>query len=198
MTVPFKENGKTYKVKRFPASTAMNINAASCWGCWMRSMMASPGQHLVGPPHPCLPPLWRWDDGHRGSVACAHPPAACAPPPPTCVLPALLLVPPLFPACLCPRASSHPDRPCPQAVSTAPGTLRQVMETGAASSSAHLCAQSGGKARARRDGWRPWDDDRGPRDCGWGPQGAEHGAGCLTAHSSQQPAPAAGAKPDWI
>lgn len=50
MTVPFKENGKTYKVKRFPASTAMNINAASCWGCWMRSMMASPGQHLVGPP----------------------------------------------------------------------------------------------------------------------------------------------------
>lgn len=32
----------------------------------------------------------------------------------------------------------------------------------------------------------------------WGPWRGERGTGCLTAHSSRLPAPAVGAKPDWI
>lgn len=141
--------------------------------------------HVPTHPHPC---------------SCAthlHPGAACACclRPPTGACPCLL--PPTLPACSwAPRRVSQSPRHVP-----IPGDTEAGGRDGELPSFRHVPAardaQSGGTARAR-GGWGPREGGWGLGDGGWGPRGAERGAGCLTAHSSQLPALATGAKPDWF
>lgn len=130
--------------------------------------------HLPAPARPPIPACALTPP----TRACLHPDAACTltlPTPPT-----HRLHPPSFPACSCPRglpiqrqAGGCPP-PCRGALS--PGPPGQGTEMG-------IWHQPG----------------TSPLLCPpWGPRVGEHGAGCLTAHSSRLPAPAAGAKPNWI
>lgn len=71
MTVQFKENRKTYKVKRFPASAAMNIKVEFLWQpLELVALIAGSGTGAAPWVPPCLAvSLWAhwscWGGGHR-------------------------------------------------------------------------------------------------------------------------------------
>lgn len=151
MTVQFKENRKTYKVKRFPASATMNIKAGLC-----RQLPGLEAALANGVPGGCplVCPLllhrvlsllvtslergqqpWFGRGGTRVVPTCTHVPSACAHPP----LSVLVCHPPASWCCLrppthgCPSlpAPGHPGgRPSPHATSPSLGTPRQVAQMG--------------------------------------------------------------------
>lgn len=73
MTVQFKENRKTYKVKRFPASAAMNIKVEFLWQpLELVAVLAGGGTGAAPWVLPCLAASlwvhWPWWGGGRGLV----------------------------------------------------------------------------------------------------------------------------------
>ena len=73
MTVQFKENRKTYKVKRFPASAAMNIKAGLLrQPLGLAAVLARGGTGAAPwvPPLPAAPaaPAWPWASGLAGGA----------------------------------------------------------------------------------------------------------------------------------
>lgn len=168
-------------------------------GIWLRTLALSVCTTLRPPTHPLLlaplcPP-----------AACSHPSLPALfhhPPAPACILALPVLsrclhlptrrLHPLLPCLLLPTGSSHPEvgrRVPPLSGVLIPRATRKGDRDGDRASAGHVpssCAHCGG--------WRGLGGHWGLRGLWVG----ERGAGCLTAHSSQLPAPAAGAKPDWI
>ena len=176
-----QDTGASVGASGFPAHQAR----CRCAGC-VAVALAAWGPGCTPLLAPLCPP-----------IACAHP-SLPAPSHRLCV-PTHFLRPPL-PACACTaptRARLHPDAACALALPTpahalpAPTVLPcLLLPTGLSPPSPGPLGQGIGMGVQHQPGMSPsLCPPVGLGECG---------AGFLTAHSSPLPAPAAGAKPDWI